>query len=347
MRIASQRRCSPRWAIIGGRSLRCPNVCCHDELNAMTGPNLDSLEQMTFAAEPDHGPSRTGSRDSSFQPSAVRTFVLLAATFALSFSSVVPACEESFSAPTDQSFTSEVDQTVQRYVELRPLKWNSKEPCDVLIALHGHGSDRWQYIREPRGECRGVREVASENGMLFISPDYRASTSWMGPVAEADLSQLIRILRKKYNVRHLFLAGGSMGGTSALIFAALHPEEISGVLAENATANMIEYAGFQDAIAASYGGSKQEKLDEYRRRSAELHADKLTMPIAFTVGGEDRVVPPDSVRRLAESLQQLDASRILIIDDPQGGHATNLEDTVRAMRFLVQKVDLTSPSPEH
>ncbi len=137
-----------------------------------------------------------------------------------------------------------------------------------------------------------------------------------------------------------------MGGTSALIFAAIHPEEIAGVLAENATANMMEYDGFQDAVAASYGGSKKEKPEEYRRRSAELHADQLTMPIAFTVGGKDRVVPPDSVRRLVGSLQRKNASRILLIDDPQGGHATNLEDTIKAMRFLVQKVELEPSSPE-
>ena len=30
-----------------------------------------------------------------------------------------------------------------------------------LIALHGHGSDRWQYIKDPRDECRVARDVAA------------------------------------------------------------------------------------------------------------------------------------------------------------------------------------------
>ncbi len=315
-----------------------------DNRNWTTAGMLQSRAPVSFLRE--NSPSCRGRFDPFLQPSAVPVIFLLTVALTLFVSPQKATGQESFATPTDQSFTSEVDQTLQRYVELRPLKWDSKGPVDVLIALHGHGSDRWQYIRESRGECRGVREVASENGMLFISPDYRASTSWMGPAAEADLSQLIAILRKKYHVRHLYLAGGSMGGTSALIFAAIHPEEIAGVLAENATANMMEYDGFQDAVAASYGGSKKEKPEEYRRRSAELHADQLTMPIAFTLGGKDRVVPPDSVRRLVGSLQRKNASRILLIDDPQGGHATNLEDTIKAMRFLVQKVELEPSSPE-
>ena len=285
-------------------------------------------------------------RDCFFPYSAVSTTIIFAAAWLLLMAPQDAKSDEPFSDPVDHSFTSEFDQTLQRYVELRPQKLDSKSPLDVLIALHGHGSDRWQYIRETRGECRGVRQVAAENDMLFISPDYRAPTSWMGPAAEADTLQLIRYLRAKYKVRHLYLAGGSMGGTSALIFAALHPEEIDGVLAENATANMMEYQGFQDAVTVSYGGSKEENPDAYRRRSPELHSEKLTMPIALTVGGKDRVVPPDSVRRLANQLQQQDADRILLINDPNGGHATNLNDTIKAMRFLVQQVNQIQSQPE-
>ena len=292
------------------------------------------------------GPIRADSCDTFSRHSAALSTFLLIAALTLFVSIQEAVCEESFAEPADRSFTSQVDDSIQRYVELQPLKWDSKGSVDVLIALHGHGSDRWQYIRENRGECRGVREVAAENGMLFISPDYRGTTSWMGPTAEADLSQLIGILRTHYNVRHLYLAGGSMGGTSALIFAARHPDEISGVLAENATANMMEYNGFQDAIAASYGGTKKEIPQEYRSRSAELHVETLTMPIALTVGGKDRVVPPDSVRRLATHLQKHNADRILLLDDPSGGHATNLEDTIRAMRFLVEKVNQIQSQPD-
>ena len=128
-----------------------------------------------------------------------------------------------------------------------------------------------------------------------------------------------------------------MGGTSALIFAALHPELIDGVVSQNGTANMVEYDRFQDSIQRWYGGTKQERPDEYRKRSPEFAAARLTMPIAFTTGGQDTLVPPASVLRLAK---QLEASHpaMLLLHRENGGHATDYDDTVRAYEFVVQRV---------
>ena len=238
--------------------------------------------------------------------------------------------------PVDVEFKAKVDGSVQRYVEILPKEFDSEKEHDLLIGLHGHGSDRWQYIKAERGECKGARDTAARHGMIFVSPDYRASTSWMGPQAEADTVQLIALLRKKYKVRRVYLTGGSMGGASALIFAALHPKLLDGVVSENGTANMIEYDNFQDAIAASYGGTKKEKPTEYKKRSPELFPKRFTMPVAFTVGGKDSAVPPDSVRRLHEKLVKAGKKDVLMIDRKNGGHGTNYEDTVTALEFVIK-----------
>ena len=173
--------------------------------------------------------------------------------------------------------------------------------------------------------------------MIFLSPDYRAPDSWMGPAAEADLVQILREVRERRRIGKVVLGGGSMGGTSALIFAALHPELIDGVVSQNGTANMVEYDRFQDSIRRWYGGTKQEQPDEYRKRSPEFAAARLTMPIAFTTGGQDTLVPPASVLRLAK---QLEASHpaLLLLHRENGGHATDYDDTVRAYEFVVQRV---------
>ena len=57
------------------------------------------------------------------------------------------------------------------------------------------------------------------------------------------------------------------------------------------------------------------------------------MPVAFTAGGKDTSVPPDSVRRLAERLQAMKRD-VLLIDRKAGGHATNYEDTTQALEFI-------------
>jgi len=159
----------------------------------------------------------------------------------------------------------------------------------------------------------------------------------MGPKAEADLVQIIGDLKRQFKVRHVIVSGGSMGGFSCLAFAALHPELTSAVMSMNGMANAVEYDQFQDFIAKSYGGTKQEVPEEYKKRSAELCPERLTMPIACTTGGRDKLLPPDSVQRLIKSLEKLDR-KVLLIHREQGGHSTNYADAVEAYEFVLKQL---------
>ena len=235
----------------------------------------------------------------------------------------------------DVAFKAESDSSEQRYVRVLPTGFEADKPHDVLIALHGHGSDRWQFVRDPRDECRSARDVATKHSMIYISPDYRARTSWMGPKAESDLVQIIAELKKQQRVSRVFLCGGSMGGTGALTFAALHPDLISGVASMNGTANLLEYTQFQEAIRESFGGTKIAIPDEYKKRSAEYWPERFTMPVGITTGGQDTLVPPQSVERLAAVLKLLDR-QVLLIRREGTGHLTNYEDGTAILEFVIQ-----------
>ena len=239
--------------------------------------------------------------------------------------------------PVDVAFSARLDGSEQRYVMVMPDGPRPDEQVSVLIALHGHGSDRWQFVRDGRDECRAARDAAARRRMVFVSPDYRATTSWMGPAAEADVVQILEDLRRQFPAGKLVICGASMGGTAALTFAALHPDLIDGVVSMNGTANLVEYARFQDAISASFGGSKRDRPDEYRKRSAELAADRLTMPVALTTGGRDTIVPPDSVLRLARRLRETNPA-VQSIHEPVGGHSTNFADASAAFDFVLDRV---------
>jgi pimeloyl-ACP methyl ester carboxylesterase len=243
-----------------------------------------------------------------------------------------------FRSPEDACFLSQLDGTEQRYVVLLPEVFDANVPHDVMIALHGHGSDRWQFVTDKRPECQGARDMALRRNMIFVSPDYRAKTSWMGPAAEADLLQILDELKSRFRIRDVVISGGSMGGTSALAFAAMHPNCVDGVVALNGTANLIEYPNFTEAIAESFGGTKVQKPEVYRERSAELFSERLTMPVAVTTGGKDTLVPPESILRLVQSLQQ-QQSPALSIHQPEGGHETNYDDTVAAFTFVFDQLD--------
>lgn len=244
----------------------------------------------------------------------------------------------------ERTFRADFDGTHQKYVMIRPPRFTPDQPVSLLIALHGHGSDRWQFVRQSRGECRATRDVAAAHNMMMVSPDYRAPTSWMGPAAEADLLQIIRSLKMQFKIRRVILCGGSMGGTGALTFTALHPELIDAVVSLNGTANLVDYDRFQDAIAKSFGGSKQQVPEEYRKRSAEFFGQRFTMPVAATTGGKDVTVPADSVLRLVARAREHN-NNVLSIHRPKGGHSTNYDDTKRALEFVIAASDRRSAKP--
>lgn len=240
-----------------------------------------------------------------------------------------------FGEPVDCAFTAQVDGSPQRYVQLLPVEFDPQCTHHAMIALHGHGSDRWQFATDSRDECRAARDVAARHGMIYVSPDYRAATSWMGPTAEADLLQIIADLRAKYHIGCVFLFGASMGGSSALTFSAMHPDLIDGVCAMNATANHLEYCNFQDAIAESFGGGKEEIPLEYKRRSAEYWPERFSMPVALTAGGADTSVPPHSVVRFADVLTKM-GRRVSLLYREHGEHETSYIDSVSALEYVIR-----------
>lgn len=237
----------------------------------------------------------------------------------------------------DVAFAADCDGSTQRYVLMLPKGFAAAEEHDVLIALHGHGSDRWQFAKDPRDECRAARDAAAAHHMIFVSPDYRAKTSWMGPKAEADVVQIIGDLRSRYRVGRVVICGGSMGGASCLTFAVRHPELIAGVASMNGTANHLEYERFQDAIRESFGGGKADVPLEYKNRSAEYWPERLTMPVGITAGGKDASVPPQSVVRLADVLRKM-GRPVLLIYRETGGHSTSYEHARRILDHAIGRV---------
>jgi pimeloyl-ACP methyl ester carboxylesterase len=241
----------------------------------------------------------------------------------------------------DVAFTAAYDGSAQRYVVILPDGFNPAQSNDVLVCLHGHGSDRWQYVNTVRGETSAARDVARQYGMIFVSPDYRATTSWMGPAAEADMLQIIGLLKTQYKVKRMIFSGGSMGASSALTFTALHPELVDGVVALNGLANHETYTNFQTYIAASFGGAKPEVPDEYYKRSAVFFPERFTMPLAVTAGGQDTTVPPESVMQLAQAAQ-LNNPRVLIDYQASRGHETDYAASLAAYLFVVSTGAVTT-----
>ena len=87
----------------------------------------------------------------------------------------------------DVAFVSALDGSTQRYVLMLPKGFAAAEEHDVLIALHGHGSDRWQFAKDPRDECLAARDAVRSGAVqvtaLTSRVDLRARFRRAGFVA--------------------------------------------------------------------------------------------------------------------------------------------------------------------
>jgi hypothetical protein len=70
----------------------------------------------------------------------------------------------------DISFKAKLDGTEQYYVMIKPAGFNPELPVPILIALHGHGSDRFQFTKDQRDECRSARNAARRSGPFTAPP---------------------------------------------------------------------------------------------------------------------------------------------------------------------------------
>lgn len=87
-------------------------------------------------------------------PMALKAYLRIAAIGVLGLVPGAPgAAAERWGSPRDVEFRSAVDGSAQRYVELLPEPFEPADEAPLLVVLHGHGSDRWQYVRQDRGEC--------------------------------------------------------------------------------------------------------------------------------------------------------------------------------------------------
>jgi pimeloyl-ACP methyl ester carboxylesterase len=255
------------------------------------------------------------------------TLPLLAA--ALAVVCTVGAAADGLPAPVRETFNCSTDGSRWPYL-IQPAP--KDPPAAVLIYLHGHYSDEYQGMTEGAyNDAFGkLRRECLRRNWAYVTAWY-GGNSWMGPLGEAGVADLIALLKTRWPGVPVYLCGGSMGGSSTLVYACRRPQDLSGAIALCPAGDIQSYYEFAShskegalpniaaAIRAHYTEDGHDLPTELRNRSALLNAERLTMPLYLSHGAKDPVIPVSATQALAARLKDL-GRRVKYVELPNGGH---------------------------
>ena len=253
------------------------------------------------------------------------------------------------SAVWEETFLSPVDGTRQTYLA---VKLGQPTPTsDPLLVVYLHGG----LNHQEQGMTAGIFDnyfgrmaaYLKQRSAIYLCPEYRGN-SWMGPAAEADLLAILQAAKSRWHPTRTILTGGSMGGTSALIFAMRHPEVLDGVWAwcpatdttelyKFLVTNTVGLKSLADEMAQNYGGTPEQVPSAYRERSSRYQAESLAkLPVVLVHGIADAVISVQHSRLLAQELKRCGA-RLHYVEMPDGGHdAPCAVDVSSCFDFLLE-----------
>jgi len=214
------------------------------------------------------------------------------------------------------------------------LKPGKREGLWVVV-IHGHGSAADQlYTREDIRRLWLSRFLESEVGVLTLNV---RGNSWMGPAAAEDTRSVLAYMRAEWGLTQAVFCSGSMGGTSNLIYAALHPEDVQALVLRGAAVDIGSYhdwcltrplpihAAIAAAIRANYGGTAAERPALFARHSALGNRWRLDMPIHFSHGELDVLMSVQAARGFARAMT--DKADFVFKEIPGGDHDSPLHET--------------------
>ncbi len=210
---------------------------------------------------------------------------------------------------TQVNYTSAIDNRSDWAYALPPASGTT-----WVVCTHGHGSHGDQLYTRADIKSKWLPSFLSY-GLGILTPNLR-DNAWMSPNAASDLHSLLNYVRQTYGATKFVFVGGSMGGSSNVIYAAVHPEDIAGVVALCPSTDLITYHPWcaaqtsnallqeiANAIRTNYGGLPTVVQERFANHSGVLNAEKMmTMPMFVAHGSADTIIPVTGSRQLAEAL---------------------------------------------
>jgi dipeptidyl aminopeptidase/acylaminoacyl peptidase len=195
-------------------------------------------------------------------------------------------------------------------------------PADVSrppLVVHLHGGPTGQAIADWNARVQWL----VQRGCAVLQPNYRGSSGYGRAYAQAlagrwgerdvaDTAAGIRHAVKEgwCDPARIVLIGGSAGGFTALLVAALHPELVHGVIALYPVTDLLDLAATTHRFESGYHlrlvGALPEHSDRYRERAPVTRAEAIRIPVMVLHGSADRSVRPEQSAALAAKLTDVE-----------------------------------------
>ena len=211
----------------------------------------------------------------------------------------------------------------------------------AVVAIHGGG---WRGGSKSDYGPQFARLAA--HGYVVAAVDYRLSRpgepSW--PANFEDVREAVRWLRRhaaEYGVdpNRIAALGASAGGHLAALLGTVPDAAPEGPDSARVGA-VIDFYGPSDLTALDaespragkslglfLGGRPDECPERYEAASPARHVSAGDPPMLLFHGADDRLVPPDQSRRLAEALRQAGvAHRLIVVPGARHGFGLATED---------------------
>jgi acetyl esterase/lipase len=227
-------------------------------------------------------------------------------------------------------------------------------PFPAVVFLFGGG---WRG--GDRRQMRHFIEGMARLGYVGVAPDYRLVPGARFPAQVEDARAAIRWLRvhaAEYGVRadRIGVVGFSAGGHLAAMLGLTGAQDFDGPAEPSSRVQaVVSFFGptdfstrdwpadlERDVIVPFLGGTRAERPDAYRKASPIVHASAEAPPFLFFHGTDDRVVPIDQSKRLADRLRRLGVPARVVAFDGEG-HSFSDATNQKAMQQMLDFLDAT------
>lgn len=213
-----------------------------------------------------------------------------------------------------RNFTSLVDG-VQDEIGIQEPKAGANQATILIVYFHGMGANYMQPFLYPSDVPVARAFESVEPNTCVLSVNYRKESSWGNDLAVADVTQNIRHVMQEMPIHRIVLAGGSMGGCSAMGYAIQAPVDIRdkliGVISVQGASDLVQLyrttalEAIRICMREALGGTPDQVAGVYLAKSLNHNLDKVPAHLRFAIvtTDQDTIVPSALQYAIADQLK--------------------------------------------